>query len=378
MKFFCQSVLAVSLYFQATALARPGQSAFTDLEPQVATRSEALKRLDPARIVGSAALRNVLNSVLDASRGNPVFCELSIRFGCMDRADEMMDFAMAHPDHYASSDVVRFLLKNNLADSIANRLHSSNPTSQVDGLIQLLSSSGTNEAFQILNKLITHIEVPDDRKNMIIRSMATTRAGSNSLIAIHSDNPFSPELAQLASRVLSLTPWESVRSQARISFPAIGNSGAAGFTLEDLRLINADPDRGKTVFTDPVIGCTRCHVIGDSGVAFGPALSLIGDKLSAEALLESILSPSSGIAFGFEAYEIELDTTEVLYGIIASETKDFLILRDSLGANQKIDAASIVSRQKSGVSAMPQGLAELMSPQQLADLLAFLQSLRGQ
>ncbi|MCD8534611.1 MAG: c-type cytochrome [Verrucomicrobia bacterium] len=376
-KFSWCSLLALYLHTWAISPALPEESAFTELEPQVITRSEALKRLDPARIEGSETLRKILNSVLDASRGNPVFCELSMRFQCLDRAEELMDFAVAHPDHHTSTDVIRFLLRNNLADSIANRLRSSGPSTEADGLVRILSSSGTKEAFHILKNLITNIEVPPDRKKMIIRSMATTRAGSSSLIDIHTSNPLSPELALLASRVLSLTPWESVRSRAGESFPALGNTGAEGFTLAELRLLNADPDRGKSVFTDPVIGCIRCHVIGNSGVAFGPALTLIGEKLSPEALLESILSPSSGIAFGFEAYEIELDTTEVLYGIIASETKDFVMLRDSLGANQKIDSASIVSRQKSAVSAMPQGLAKLMSPQQLADLLAFLESLRG-
>ena len=350
---------------------------FKTLDPQLLTRTEALKRINPEVLKGSASMQKVVDQVLDSTAGHPVFVELVVRLERIDRADGLLDFAESHPDNYAAADAIRFLLRHDQSRKIEERLKALASGSQFEGLIQLLAGSGTEEAFEILkSQLETHAS-GSKTGHTVIRCLCATRAGANTILSLHQNDLLPDDLHGFAGQMLSLIPWAGIRERANRQFPESQSHGAAGLTMGDLRAFKSDSERGRAVFNDPVVGCSRCHVVQGTGVRFGPELTLIGDKLSPEALLESIQSPSAGIAFGFEAWELELDTTEVLYGILASETDEFVILRDSLGVDQKVEKSSIISRTKTPASAMPQGLARLMSPTQMADLIQYLQGLKA-
>lgn len=350
---------------------------FQPLDPQLLTRTEALKRISPQVIKGSESMQKVVDQVLDSTAGHPVFVELSVRLGRIDRAEGLLDFAESHPDNYAAADAIRFLLRHDQSPKIEARLKALASGARFEGLIQLLAGSGAGEAFEILKSQLDAHDSEGKTGHTVIRCLCATRAGASTILSLHKNDLLPDDLHSFAGQMLSLIPWAEIRERAARQFPESQSHGAAGLTMGDLRAFKGDSERGRAVFNDPVVGCSRCHVVQGNGVRFGPELSLIGDKLSPEALLESIQSPSAGIAFGFEAWELELDTTEVLYGILTSETDEFVILRDSLGVDQKVDKSTILSRTKSPASAMPQGLARLMSPTQMADLIQYLQGLKA-
>ncbi len=371
------SIFTVLLALSGIAQEPAKESEFPELDSALVTRTEALRRINPGLLESSASMQSILTDVLNGVKGHPVFVELVVRFGRTDRTEDLLAFAAAHPRHYASAEAMRYLLRQQKSEEVAEKLASTEDAPAFDGLVQLLSASGNDEAFSILTSILQNPATSAQGKKNVVRSICTTAAGCQTLINLRKQDKIPAEFVGFAAQILSLSPWDSIREKARSEFPALENQGAAGLSLSDLAAFNASVERGRQVFNDPVVGCARCHVAGSDGVRFGPELTLIGEKLSPEALLESIQSPSAGIAFGFEAWEIELDTTELFYGIIASETDDFIILRDSLGTDQKIDKSSIISRSMSSASAMPEGLPHLMSPAQLADLLAFLKSLKS-
>ena len=139
---------------------------------------------------------------------------------------------------------------------------------------------------------------------------------------------------------------------------------------------NGDPARGRLVFESDNGACTYCHVVNGRGTDVGPQLSEIGTKLGKDAVYQSILDPSSGISFGFEAWNITTKNNDELFGIIASETADELTVKSQNGVLTKIKKVDIATRQKLSTSLMPTGLQLTMSTQDLIDLVEYLSSLK--
>ena len=108
----------------------------------------------------------------------------------------------------------------------------------------------------------------------------------------------------------------------------------------------------------------------------GPNLSEIGTKLGKEALYEAILDPSAGISFGYEAWSVELENGDEIYGLITSETEDEVSVKAQNGVVTKHRKDEISSRRKSTTSIMPAGLQLTMSTEELVDLVEYLASLK--
>jgi putative heme-binding domain-containing protein len=66
----------------------------------------------------------------------------------------------------------------------------------------------------------------------------------------------------------------------------------------------------------------------------------------------------------------------VLTGVVAGQTPDTLLLRDSSGAEVRVRRDQIADMKRQASSLMPEGLERTLTEVELRDLLAFLQSLR--
>jgi len=141
---------------------------------------------------------------------------------------------------------------------------------------------------------------------------------------------------------------------------------------------SGDPVRGRRLVQD--VGrthCLRCHKIGEEGTDLGPNLSNVGGKLGREHLVESILEPSRQIVEGFRGVTVSTDDGQTLSGFAPLESDNRLQFTDVLGQRVTIDLPSIEERQVLKTSPMPEGLAQLVSPDEFCDLIAYLESLRA-
>jgi putative heme-binding domain-containing protein len=93
-------------------------------------------------------------------------------------------------------------------------------------------------------------------------------------------------------------------------------------------------------------------------------------------LLESIIFPSVSFARGFEPYVIATQDGRIHSGIIARESSEAIELVTSDRSQVRLPRTSIQEIARSRVSIMPQGLDAQLNRQELADLIAYLQSLR--
>ncbi len=137
-----------------------------------------------------------------------------------------------------------------------------------------------------------------------------------------------------------------------------------------------DVTRGQEVFGSAQAMCSICHKIGDLGNHVGPDLSAIGGIRKHRDLLESILFPSASFAQDYEGFVLTKNNGEVLSGVLASESTDTVELRLATGQSTTIPRSQIKSLSPLPVSLMPQGLGQVLTEQQLIDLVAYLATLK--
>lgn len=135
-----------------------------------------------------------------------------------------------------------------------------------------------------------------------------------------------------------------------------------------------DATRGKQLFAQQ--SCVACHTDADGQTPKGPHLVDIGKRYNRTELAESILKPSAKIAQGFDTYSFVTVDGKIVTGFVVSESADTVQIRQNDGLAVSLKKDEIEERVKQEVSMMPLGLANNLTPEQLADLIAYLESLK--
>jgi putative membrane-bound dehydrogenase-like protein len=136
--------------------------------------------------------------------------------------------------------------------------------------------------------------------------------------------------------------------------------------------MQGDAQRGQKVFRE---NCSECHKIGNFGYEVGPDLLSVVTRPK-EALLNDILIPSQNIEDGYEEYLIDTIDGRMITGVIANQTATSITLRRAKGEQDTVPRSAIASLRSLNVSPMPDDLEKKISVERMADLLAYLKSLR--
>jgi quinoprotein glucose dehydrogenase len=123
------------------------------------------------------------------------------------------------------------------------------------------------------------------------------------------------------------------------------------------------------------VSCVRCHKAGGEGGEVGPDLAKIGAAKTREYLLESIVYPNKHIAGGFESLLVTMKDGAIYAGLLKSENDTEIELNSPEDGILKLKKADITERQR-GLSAMPEELRQVLSKQDLRNLVEFLSSLK--
>ena len=140
-------------------------------------------------------------------------------------------------------------------------------------------------------------------------------------------------------------------------------------------LNEGDAERGVKLFNDQDRSkCTICHLKGGEGVRLGPDLTWIGAIRSERDLLEAIVYPSESIARYHEVIKVLTKNGSVVSGLLVKETVEEMFLSSAEGVVQSIRYQDIEQARYSNVSLMPEGLDQILKPEEIADLVAYLKA----
>ncbi|MEN2282125.1 PVC-type heme-binding CxxCH protein [Algoriphagus sp. SE2] len=119
--------------------------------------------------------------------------------------------------------------------------------------------------------------------------------------------------------------------------------------------------------------CSNCHIYGTIGNEVGPVLTEISRK-SKETNLHDILDPNAAVDTKYINHRLETNVGIVHVGIVDNETDQDITIKKTGGESVTINKSDIKAFRSLGTSLMMEGLENSMSPQEMADLLAFLQN----
>lgn len=133
---------------------------------------------------------------------------------------------------------------------------------------------------------------------------------------------------------------------------------------------HGSPEKGATVFTKAQ--CVKCHRFGSTGETMGPDLTNVQKRFMRREVLESILYPSHVISDQYAAKTVTTTKGRTYTGILAGGSSGETIVLQANGEKVSIPDEQIDEISPSKVSAMPVGLLDTLSAQEISDLFAFL------
>ena len=139
-------------------------------------------------------------------------------------------------------------------------------------------------------------------------------------------------------------------------------------------LKDGDVARGHAVFNSQKSACFSCHAIGYRGGKLGPDLTRIGQVRTEMDLLESIIYPSASFVRSYEPFTVVVKGGEDVTGIVRKDAPDEVVLANGPETEARIARADVVEMRPGKVSLMPDGMEQVLTRQELADLLAFLKA----
>jgi putative heme-binding domain-containing protein len=135
-----------------------------------------------------------------------------------------------------------------------------------------------------------------------------------------------------------------------------------------------DPELGRAVYDSK--GCGSCHIVRGEGKSFGPELTDVGARRSAEYLREAIVKPGATVPEGFLVVRVTTRDGKVIRGMRVNEDTFTIQIRDASGYHSFRKSAVLRIEKQFNQSLMP--AYDSLTPAELDNLIAYLASLRGE
>ena len=143
---------------------------------------------------------------------------------------------------------------------------------------------------------------------------------------------------------------------------------------KSLLALTGNVAEGRDLFISEKSQCVKCHKHEGVGKEIGPDLSAIGKTRSREHLLESLIEPSRRVEPAYQSYLVTTHDGRAFTALIVRKDATAVVLKDAEGREITLAPADIDTLRPARESLMPAGLLSDFTPQQAADLLAYLAS----
>ena len=230
-------------------------------------------------------------------------------------------------------------------------------------------------------------EIASEQRDLALTAIAFNkdRAAADAMVEIATSGP--EDLRHMADwwvRNRDTNHWRAYKPAERlpakeaqtVEIPTVTDGPLTDLPpVAEIAAMKGDAAKGKALYNGRGT-CFACHAVAGKGGQIGPDLTAIGTKFGADVLLTAMIEPSAGIAFGYESSTITTKDGRTHSGFIVADG-DVVVLKDLAGQQHAIDKSAIKSRVTDTQSIMPSVRALGLSAQDLADLTAYLQSLRN-
>jgi putative membrane-bound dehydrogenase-like protein len=350
-------------------VAKAALTIFLSAKSETALASTAL--LDRNAIASNPEAKARLDSLLKPVIGKPEFIDLVQRLNLTGFEQELVDYITAHPDAGESINAARILAAN-VGKTVAFLTKAD--AASAKKLVAALGKVSDRPSVAVLNQAFWP-EKRDDVRRSIVEALALSSEGGRALLKWQSEKKLPDSVKTTAALALSRSTDAGLRNQAATELPLPAALGAEKFPpLADLMKLKGDATKGQAMFMQA--GCVACHQVKGQFINFGPDLTQIGNKLSKDGLFTAVLYPSAATEHSFNGLTVTTKENQQVIGYIISDTADELTLKMAGGASQAIKKTNIIKQEEMKDSLMPPGLAAALGPQGLADLVAWLMTLK--
>jgi putative membrane-bound dehydrogenase-like protein len=379
----------------------------SDAASEVKARAiESLKLFLPTKwkaLKDGKELNTTIDLLLKEKKTQIEGLQLIAALGAVDRVKEVIALTLGEGgilDHSdaTQTEAVRTLGKlktvaavEALGNEVRDATVSPNPTPRIEAAIKGLASMITGQpkdeistkAMALLQGLVVKdaLGVGQPRRVLALTELAGTRPGSQWLLEMHGKGELPKELIAEAGRLLRNSPYADLANRAKLTFPAPGKLDPKKLpAIVELAKRSGDATRGKAVWNASAAGaaqCAKCHMVRGVGGQVGPDLSMIGKKASRENLYESILIPSKAIADQYIQHSVTTNAEVTITGLLINDTPTAITLRDANGKDTTVSKKDLAGEvRKLKVSIMPEDIVAALTEDELADLVAYLETLK--
>ncbi|MBL9123586.1 MAG: HEAT repeat domain-containing protein, partial [Planctomycetaceae bacterium] len=155
------------------------------------------------------------------------------------------------------------------------------------------------------------------------------------------------------------------------------DNAANKWTYEDLskylaspEASSGSPERGNLIFAKA--NCIKCHRYGSRGEGVGPDLTNVSRRFQRKEILESVLYPSQVISDQYASKTVVTNDGLTYMGIVGPAGQGSIVVLQTTGEKKVIAEADISEIVPNPKSAMPEGLFNELTLEEIADLLAYL------
>ncbi|HEY2413610.1 MAG TPA: HEAT repeat domain-containing protein [Pirellulaceae bacterium] len=131
------------------------------------------------------------------------------------------------------------------------------------------------------------------------------------------------------------------------------------------------PTRGGDVFVKA--NCVKCHRFDGKGESLGPDLTTISNRFTRKELVEAVVHPSHIISSQYASKTIKTTDGRTLTGLVGAGTAGETVIILPTAERVTLKSNQIEATKPSKLSAMPDGLLDPLSLEEIADLFAYLQ-----
>ncbi len=243
--------------------------------------------------------------------------------------------------------------------------------------LSALNSLARADQVKSLPELETTLTATDQAlRDQAVRILGQSLAGSEILARAYRDKTIGRR--ELPAVLLALRDHD--RTETRKLRASIedeetrGGASPSSAANQAIRDQSGDPWTGLGVFFRESSRCSGCHQVESRGFNLGPNLTLGASTPSSNHLLDAMLRPAHEIAANHGSSRVTLKDGRSFVGISQAKDPKFTTIREADGREVRIAAELIREITTEPGSLMPASIALDLTPEEITQVIAFLQS----